>query len=91
MKIGQDKWKHFFVGILIGIMLQAFVWLFFPTQTLGATIIAFAFLIIISYGFELFSIFTGKGHYELMDAVAAIMGGLLGMSSILIFELKLFS
>jgi hypothetical protein len=90
-KIGQDKWKHFFVGILMGIVLQTFVWFLFPERTTGATIIAFAFVIIISYGFELYSKFTGQGHYELMDAIAAIIGGVLGMSAVLLFELKIFS
>jgi hypothetical protein len=44
-----------------------------------ATAIAFAIVVVVSYGFELFSKFTGRGHYEIWDAVAAIIGGVLGM------------
>ena len=44
-----------------------------------ATAIAFAIVVAVSYGFELFSKFTGRGHYEILDAVAAIIGGVLGM------------
>jgi hypothetical protein len=36
-------------------------------------------VVAISYGFELYSKYTGHGHYEVMDAVAAIIGGVLGM------------
>jgi len=85
-KIGKDKWKHFFVGILMGIVLQSFGWFLFPGQTIWVTIIAFILVIIISYGFELYSKFTGRGHYEVNDAVAATIGGVLGMVIILLVE-----
>ena len=86
--IGRDKWKHFFVGIVMGIVLQTFAWFLFPWQIVWGTIMAFIVVIIISYGFELYSKFTGKGHYEVNDALAAIIGGVLGMSIILLVELN---
>jgi len=91
IKIRPDKWKHFFVGIAIGIVLQAFVWLLFPRQLMWGTVIAFIIVIMISYGFELYSKFTGKGHYEVNDAVAATIGGALGMGVILMIELNVSS
>ena len=87
MKIARDKWKHFFVGIAMGVVLQAFLGFLFPEQLILETIVVFLLVIIISYGFELFSKFTGKGHYDIYDAVAGIIGGVLGMIIILIIEL----
>jgi hypothetical protein len=79
MRIAPDKWKHFFVGILIGAALQAFCWWLLPDLFLLATLITLILVICISYGWELISRFTGKGHYEISDAIASIVGGLLGM------------
>lgn len=90
-KIGRDKWKHFFVGIAMGIVLQTFVWFLFPKQLVRATVIAFILVVMISYGFELYSKFTGRGHYEINDAVAGTIGGVLGMAIILMIELHVFS
>ena len=87
MKIERDKWKHFYVGIVMGIILQAFVWWLLKDHHILATAIAFVIVVIISYGFELFSKFTGKGHYEVMDAVAAVIGGIIGMGVALVTQL----
>lgn len=79
IKIAPDKWKHFFVGIAMGIVfLLAGYWLMGAHPYIAGTV-SFVLIVTISYGFELFSRFTGIGHYEVMDAVAAIIGGLLGM------------
>jgi hypothetical protein len=91
MKIAPDKWKHFFVGIAMGIVLQASTWFLFPGQIVWGTVITFIMVTAISYGFELYSKFTGKGHYEVDDAIAAIIGGVLGMAVILIGELNIIS
>ena len=72
-------------------MFQAFVWLLFARHIILGTVIAFILVIMISYGFELYSKFTGKGHYEVNDAVAATIGGALGMGIILMIELNVFS
>ncbi|MEP6727489.1 MAG: hypothetical protein ABJC98_16840 [Bacteroidota bacterium] len=78
-KIAPDKWKHFFVGIVMGAVLQmAAAWLL-PSHIYWATSIAFLIVISISYGWELLSKITGKGHYEIMDAVASVIGGSVGM------------
>lgn len=87
-KIGRDKWKHFFVGIAMGIVLQGLGWFLFPKQFVWATVIAFIPVIMISYGFELYSKYTGIGHYELNDAVASVIGGVLGMAILLMVQLS---
>jgi hypothetical protein len=40
--------------------------------------------------FELFSLVTGKGHYETADAIASIIGGLAGIG-VSVFFLNYFS
>ena len=78
-KIAPDKWRHFFVGIGMGAFLQlAGCWLF-PAHGGPVTVLVFIAVVCISYGFELFSKFTGRGIYEVMDAVASVAGGVTGM------------
>ncbi|MES2882524.1 MAG: hypothetical protein V4676_10275 [Bacteroidota bacterium] len=79
MKIEKDKQRHFYGGIIIGCVFQIAAMYLMPAQPVTATAIVFAAVVSISYGFELFSKFTGKGHYEMLDAIAAIVGGLVGM------------
>lgn len=81
-RIAPDKWKHFFVGILMGGVLQAISAYILPNHMLLAAIIAFVLVVLISYGFEVLSLITGKGHYEVMDAIAAIIGGIIGMAAV---------
>lgn len=90
MKIAPDKWKHFFVGIAMGLALQGLLWWLLPLHVVIATVVAFAIVVAISYGFELYSKITGHGHYEVMDAVAAVIGGVLGMAVVLICQCLLF-
>ncbi|MFL5773839.1 MAG: hypothetical protein ACJ75F_11815 [Flavisolibacter sp.] len=85
-KIAPDKWKHFYVGIAMGIVFQAFFWWLLKDHHVLASVIALIMIVFISYGFELFSKFTGKGHYELMDAVAATIGGVIGMAITFIIQ-----
>ena len=88
-RIAPDKWKHFFVGIGMGAILQGFTSFLLRDQLILATIIAFVLVVVISYGFELFSKTTGFGIYDFIDAVASVIGGLLGMGLALLFELYL--
>lgn len=87
MKIAKDKWKHFFVGIAMGAVLQGFFFYLMHFRLSVSVILSFVFSAVIGYGFELFSKFTGKGHYEVMDAVAAVMGAVLGMSLLILWHL----
>ncbi len=80
-KITPDKWKHFWAGIALGAVLQASCF-YMIADNIYATAFAFAAIVFISYGFELFSKFTGKGHYEVLDAVASIIGGIIGIAII---------
>lgn len=87
MKIAPDKWKHFYAGIVMGAVLQAFFSFLSDARFGLSALLAFIFSVVIGYGFELFSKFTGKGHYELMDAVAAVVGAVLGIGSVALIQL----
>lgn len=78
-KIQKDKKKHFYVGIPLGLLLQLLAWYFFPFQPLLTITLSFTILTAGCYGFELFSLVTGKGHADNLDAIAGIIGGIVGM------------
>ncbi|MEO6230710.1 MAG: hypothetical protein ABJB11_22750 [Ferruginibacter sp.] len=78
IKIAPDKKKHFVVGIPLGIFLQLVASYFF-SGLLIPILLAFFVLSLICYGFELFSLITGKGHADNMDAIAGILGGIVGL------------
>lgn len=84
--IAADKWKHFFTGIVMGIVMQAAAMYLFPEYMLVASIGVFVLVVIICYGFELFSKYTGMGHYEVLDAIAGILGGVAGMLFFFLLE-----
>ena len=63
----------------MGAVLQGLGWWLLPGQVGLSVVIALTIVIVISYGFELFSLVTGKGHYEFLDAVASVIGGSVGM------------
>ena len=87
MKVAPDKWKHFFVGMAMGAALQSFFlfWLHFHLSF--SIVLAVIFSIAIAYGFELFSKFTGKGHYDVMDAVAGTIGAIIGIAGVVIVQI----
>lgn len=87
MKIAPDKWKHFFVGIVMGGVLQTFFSRLLDVHAGLSILLALFFSIAVAYGFELFSKFTGRGQYDVMDAVAGVIGALLGITSILLMQL----
>ncbi len=78
-KIASDKRKHFIAGIVVGAVLQTAAWALLPDKPVVGALLAFAGVVAISYGFELVSLITGKGHHDIMDAVASIIGGIAGM------------
>ena len=90
-KIERDKWRHFYVGIGMGAFLQFSAMWILPADWALATLISLVLVIIISYGFELFSKFTRIGYYELLDALFSIVGGVLGMGVILATKFTIFN
>jgi hypothetical protein len=88
-KIAPDKWKHFYAGIAMGLVLQGFAGFLLKDHLLLATGIAFILVLTISYGFELFSKLSGMGHYDVIDAVAGAIGGVLGMGLMLLASVYL--
>ena len=87
MKIAPDKRKHFFVGIVMGAVLQAFFSFLLDGHRALTILLAIIFSIAIAYGFELFSKFTGKGHYEVMDAVAGVAGAVVGITGVVLVQI----
>ena len=90
-KIAPDKWKHFYVGIVMGLVLQGFAGFLLKDHLLLATGIAFFLVLAISYGFELFSKLSGMGHYDVIDALAGVIGGVLGMGVMLLVSVYLLN
>ena len=80
-KIEKDKKKHFYVGIPLGLLLQFLACFFFPGQPLLTTVISFLLLAAGCYGFELFSLVTGMGHADNLDAIAGVIGGVIGIGA----------
>jgi hypothetical protein len=87
MKIAPDKRKHFLVGIVMGAVLQAFFAFLLDARTGLTVLLSLIFSIAIAYGFELFSKFTGTGHYDVMDADAGVAGAAIGVGLVLIIQL----
>lgn len=86
MKIAPDKWKHFIVGIIMGAVLQGFFSFLLPAHFGLSILLPIIFSIAIAYGFELFSKLTGKGHYDVMDAVAGVAGAVIGIGIVLLIH-----
>jgi len=79
-KIAPDKWRHFFAGILMGAVLQTAAWFVLPEKPIIGILIVLVAVVAVSYGFELVSLVTGHGHHDIKDAVASIIGGVVGMA-----------
>ena len=84
-RIAPDKWRHFYAGIAMGLILQIISGILFPSL-FTAVIVTLLIVTVISFGFELFSLVTGIGYYDFMDAIATIIGGIAGMGLVLIFQ-----
>lgn len=82
--IKKDKWKHFIVGVCMGLLFEALALHFFPASRWTGSFIVFGVVVLICYGFELASLVFKRGRYEVMDAVAGVIGAVVGMV-ILIF------
>ena len=83
-RIAPDKWRHFYAGIILGAVLQAFLFFVLNENFMLSILIAFAGVVAVSYGFELFSKITGMGHHDVMDAIASIIGGVAGMGLVIL-------
>ena len=70
----------------MGAIFRIFTLYFFPGQYILSIVLTFVLIVGLTYGFELFSLITGKGHYEVMDAVGGTIGAIIGMGIILLLE-----
>ena len=85
IKIEKDKWKHFYVGLLLGILFEGLLFFLFNLSPVTSIVITFVSVAVIAYGFELFSLYSGYGHYDKMDAIASVIGGAFGQALLLPF------
>jgi hypothetical protein len=90
-KIERDKWRHFYLGICMGVFLQLIALWLMPDTVGRGVLIVLLVVIAVSYGFELFSKFTRLGYYEILDAIFSIAGGIIGMGLILGLKFSIFN
>jgi glycopeptide antibiotics resistance protein len=85
-RIRKDKWSHFLVGIGMGLFLQFFFLYLLNYSMFFASLLSFLVAVAISYGFEFYSLVSGKGHYEIMDALASVLGSMIGIAIVYLFR-----
>ncbi len=83
--IAPDKWKHFYVGIGLGVVFHLILYWLLPNNLLAIISVNLLLVTAIGFGFELFSKVTGLGHHEVMDAIATVIGGVVGLLAVLVF------
>lgn len=71
----------------MGLVLQFISWKIFTGNLWLSLSVSVVIVIVISYGFEIFSKITGKGAYDFIDAVASVIGGVIGIACVMIFQL----
>ncbi len=81
----HDKWKHFFIGIPLGSGLLYGSQFAVPENHFLSGFLALSLLFFFCFMFEVFSLISDLGFYELMDAIAGVIGGILGMIILYIF------
>ena len=69
----------------MGVFLECFFIFLLRFSLSFGTLLSLGIAIAISYGFELYSLYTGRGHYEILDAVASIIGAGVGVGVIVAF------
>jgi hypothetical protein len=80
-RIPADKWRHFEVGCEMALLFQFLLQVLFPHYIIIDCTVTLVVICIVGYGFELYSLVSGNGHYELMDAVAVLAGGVVGLAA----------
>lgn len=79
-KIQPDKWRHFFVGLAMGFVFEGLVLFFYSSFLWIGSAIVLSLIVVLSYGFEVASLVFKRGHYDVFDAVAGVVGGVIGMA-----------
>lgn len=80
------KWKHFFVGILTGVLAQLCLWWILPEQIKLVSIISLTLVMVINYGFDVYSKIVRNGKYDVLNTAAGTIGGVVGMTLILLMQ-----
>jgi hypothetical protein len=83
--LAMGKWKNFTTGILIGAATQAVLWIILPPQVKLVTLVSLIAVMVLNYGFDIYAK-RKKGNYEVLDAAAGTIGGVIGMTMILLLQ-----
>ena len=83
--VAMDKWKHFLSGIAMGVAIQGCLWLLLPPQIKLITLASLILVMVLNYGFDVYAK-RKNGNYEVLDAAAGTIGGVIGMTVILIVQ-----
>lgn len=70
--IGSDKYLHFIVGMMVGMMVAAIVRLHVGAL---AALVALLFVTVVMIAKETIDHFIRKENFDLTDALAGVMGG----------------
>lgn len=90
LNIPPDKWKHIIVGFSLGIVGMAATSWVYPGSFWLPIVLCLGGITLIGFGFEAYSKITGYGHAELMDALATVAGGIIGVGIyLLLFQMIL--
>jgi len=81
----MEKWKNFITGIAIGVATQAVLWMILPPQIKLVTLVSLVAVMILNYCFDVYAK-RKKGNYEVLDAAAGTIGGVIGMTLILLLQ-----
>ena len=79
MKIGKDKQKHFYVGFILATGFHLLFQYLFGISLSYSIFLNLLLIFCIAYAFELFSKYSGHGHYEMNDVWATLLGGVLAV------------
>ncbi len=83
--LAMDKWKNFMTGIAIGVATQASLWMILPPQIKLVTLVSLIAVMVLNYGFDVYAK-RKKGNYEVLDAAAGTIGGVIGITLILLLQ-----
>ena len=84
LKLDGDNWVCFYAGATMAILLCS-AGILMNINLKLVFIFAFIIVVCVSFGFEIFSLISGLGRYDIWDAVATIIGGTVGLGLCMFF------
>ena len=87
-QISWSIWKHFVVGIAIGIVMQTAAWWLLPPKLKLVTVVSLLLVMILNYGFEVYSRIQDDDNYDVINPAAGTIGGVIGMAVVLVVQFQ---